>query len=305
MTHTRATSHSHPNIALIKYWGKSDIANNIPTNASLSLSLNKLTSTTTIEFSSTTNDEFFLDDKPTKIKERMHVLIKHFKDISKNQKSISIKSVNNFPHSCGLASSASGFSALVKALDNFYNTNLSEVELSKLARYGSGSAARSIATGVVKWVGEYAWSVGDWKELKVFNVVLDKQVKKVSSTDGMIRTVLTSNLFKYRLLNVDDKIKLAEKYISERDFISLGELSMRESNEMHAIFLDTFPPIMYLNEESLGVIEAVHYANEKDFKMFYSFDAGPNPFIFVLENNYEDVLNYFTNVLKHEIIEAR
>ncbi|KAM0675295.1 hypothetical protein GVAV_001120 [Gurleya vavrai] len=161
-----ATATSHPNIALIKYWGKKDVSQNIPTNESLSISLPKLKTTTEISYTEKTEDEFYLDEKSLKINDKMKTIIKIFKEKANDHQNIKIISNNNFPHSCGLASSASGFSALVKALNLFYQTKLNDYELTRIARFGSGSAARSIAQGVVKWKDEDAWKVCDYEELK-------------------------------------------------------------------------------------------------------------------------------------------
>ncbi|KAM0675296.1 diphosphomevalonate decarboxylase [Gurleya vavrai] len=80
---------------------------------------------------------------------------------------------------------------------------------------------------------------------------------------------------------------------------------MQESNEFHATCLDSFPPIFYLSDKSKEIIHEVFNYNEKEFKLFYSFDAGTNPFIFVLKENYEEAVNYFTKKLNLKIIEAR
>lgn len=282
---------SHPNIALIKYVGKKDPINNIPTNPSISILLPKLVTETTIEKSC--QDEFYLDGEKQIIGEKMFRFIQRFKTMSNDSSGIKIKSKNNFPHSCGLASSASGYSALVKALNNYYDLGLSTIEMIKLARLGSGSACRSIEDGISKWDGEIAYKIGNWDELRIFNLVIAGGRKKVGSTEAMSRTVKTSSLFKYRLENIDEKIRMTEKYLKEKNFTKLGELVMKESNEIHAVFLDSYPPILYLEEKSMQIIDEVFRMNEVEFKVFYSFDAGPNPFIFVLDKHFDEVYSHF------------
>ncbi|KAM0677978.1 diphosphomevalonate decarboxylase [Binucleata daphniae] len=304
MTKKTVTATSHSNLALIKYWGKLDISNNIPTNASISVLLPKLVTETEIAYNCEAYDIFMLDNVNKTINDKMKTLIKHFKNIANDDRNITIKSNNNFPHSCGMASSASGFSALVKALNNFYETNIPLDELCNLARYGSGSAARSMHDGIVKWDKDGVEYIGRWDELRAFIIVINDSVKKIGSTEGMIRTVKTSKLFQYRLQHIDKKIQQALDYIKTKDFVNLGDLVMRESNEIHAIFLDTFPPILYLNNESMNVINHVLELNKNEFKAFYTFDAGSNPTIFVLEKNYNEVYEYF-KTKDYKIIEGK
>lgn len=307
MSKWKAEAVSFPNIALIKYWGKHDIKNNIPTNSSISLSLPKLITKTTITESGSDKDKdiFYLDGEVFPINERMERVIGIFKATQNASASIRIESHNAFPHSCGLASSASGISALVKALNIFYSTGLNARELSEIARIGSGSACRSIENGLIEWINTYAVKVGDWEDLKVFVIVLDGVKKNVGSTEGMIRTASTSSLFQHRLGRIDEKIQDVELFVKEKRFGDLGLLVMRESNELHAVCMDSLPPILYLNSESIRMTNEIMKLNEREFVAFYSFDAGPNPFVFVLEKNYQFVYNHFRIKLGCKTIEAR
>lgn len=289
------TATSHPNIALIKYWGKKDKKENIPTNPSISVTLTKLITTTTIL--ETQNDEFILDGKKEKIPERMKKVIDLFKNKANYKSGLKIDSKNSFPHSCGLASSASGYSALVKALDGFFNLNISKKDLSKFARFGSGSASRSIFDGFVilkevdkEFVSE---KICDWKEIRVMVLILNSKIKKVPSTEGMIRTVETSTLFQKRLEGVEKKIQKMTQFVKERNFEQMALLTMKDSNEIHATCLDSFPPIFYLNEMSFGVVEMVNEINKDGIKVGYTFDAGSNAFLITKECFYEEVKSKF------------
>lgn len=304
MTFKKAEATSFPNIALIKYWGKLDVENNIPTNSSISISLPKLITKTKICKSETETDIFYLDGKPFPINKKMQRVIDFFKLKTFDNTSILIDSHNEFPHSCGLASSASGISALVKALNIYYNTTLSVQQLSEIARIGSGSACRSIENGLVKWINTYAVKVDDWKELKIFVIILDGVKKNVGSTEGMIRSFNTSSMFKNRLSKIDDKIEKVEIYVKNRNFKDLGILVMKDSNELHAVCMDSYPPILYLNDESIKITNEVMKINQDEFVAFYSFDAGPNPFIFMLEENYVNVYQHFKSI-GYKIIDAR
>jgi diphosphomevalonate decarboxylase len=283
---------SHPNLALIKYWGKKDVAQNIPSNMSVSIPLTGLTSETTVESSET--DEFSLDGKKLEIKERMRAVIDAFRKRAGDSGSIRIASRNNFPSSCGLASSASGFAALVLALDSYYGLSLAEEELSKMARLGSGSASRSIPQGIVVYKGLSSRHLCFWPELRVLSIMLCSRPKKVSSTEGMLRTAATSHFYRERLARVDENADEIAECILRRDFAKVAEMTMRDSNEMHAVFMETYPPIRYITDEGFGVIEKCHAFNRDGIKVAYTFDAGPNPFLITLAPHMETVMEHFS-----------
>lgn len=290
---------SNPNIAIIKYWGKENIESNICSNPSISFQLSKLTTDTSISYSS--KDEFIFENISSGFNYKIQYITDLFKKTVNDYTPIKIESVNNFPHSCGIASSASGYSALVLALDKFYDTNFSEKDLSILARKCSGSGSRSIPKNIVLCTKEYSYTIGDWKDMKILLININSDPKKVSSTEGMKITQNTSFFYKERLTRVDEKIKLCTEYIKTRDHQSLFKLIMRESNEIHSIMFESYPPIRYINDEGFSIMEKVHEFNNPEIRIAYTFDAGTNPFIFVLEKDVEEVKNYFKN---YKIIEC-
>lgn len=287
----KAVATSNPNIAIIKYWGKEDIGSNICANQSISFRLNKLTTKTSVLYSDC--DEFIFNGEPAPFNEKIRYVVQLFRKMVDNFMPVRIESENNFPHSCGIASSASGFSALVLALDKFYETNFSERDLSMLARECSGSSSRSIPKNIVLCNKEYSYTIGEWKEMKILLINISSAPKKVSSTEGMVRTQETSFFYKERLSRIDDKIDLCKEYIKTRDHQSLFKMIMRESNEIHAIMFESFPPIRYISDKGFSIMERVHEFNKKEIKIAYTFDAGTNPFIFVLEKDLEEVKKYF------------
>eukprot|EP00866_Antonospora_locustae_P000855 jgi/Antlo1/855/1966 len=293
---------SHPNIAFVKYWGKRDIENNIALNSSISVTANKLTTTTRVCKSCA--DEMFIDGVKTEMSNRHVAVVSVFKQKAGYNGNIRITSENNFPNSCGLASSASGFAALVLALDDFFGLHLDKKELSILARIGSGSASRSIFDGIVACEYGYSYKVCDWEDLRAFVVIVKGSAKPIGSTHGMMRTVCTSTLFQERLRNIDNKIRQAMEYVKDKNFEKLALLTMRESNEMHAVCLDSWPPIMYLTEESFKIIDLCLKYNENDVRVAYTFDAGPNAFILTLNKYLEPVLDFFRKSVAHKIVIA-
>jgi diphosphomevalonate decarboxylase len=127
-----------------------------------------------------------------------------------------------------------------------------------------------------------------WPTMRALILVVSAEKKGVSSTSGMQITVATSDLFKRRAeVVVPQHMRLMEKAILEKDFVSFGTVTMKDSNSFHATCADTFPPIFYLNDVSKAAIRVVEDINKKAGKIIsaYTFDAGPNAVIYFEEEN--------------------
>lgn len=137
-----------------------------------------------------------------------------------------------------------------------------------------------------------------WPEMRIIVLVVNDCRKKYSSTSGMKKTTETSTLIQHRAKNVvDQRIKTITKAILNKDFESFAETTMKDSNQMHAICMDTFPPCVYMNDTSHAIVNLVHSYNEyrKGQKVAYTFDAGPNACIYLLQSEVEQfisVVNY-------------
>ena len=214
-----------------------------------------------------------------------------------------IVSENNFPTAAGLASSAAGFAALVRAIANLYELPSSPTDLSRIARQGSGSACRSLFGGYVAWqmgskddgsdsVAVEVKPAGHWPTMRALILVVSAEKKGVSSTSGMQITVATSELFEHRATVVVPRhMKIMEEAIEKKDFAAFATVTMKDSNSFHATCADTFPPIKYLNDISYAAIRVVEDINKKAGKIIaaYTFDAGPNAVIYFEEENLDVV----------------
>jgi diphosphomevalonate decarboxylase len=111
----------------------------------------------------------------------------------------------------------------------------------------------------------------------------------------MQETVRTSELLQHRVKQVPGRMENMQKAIMDKDFEAFGHLTMMDSNQFHAVCLDTYPPIFYLNETSHRIINAVHKINAemKRTVAAYTFDAGPNAVLYLLEQDLEQVLHTF------------
>ena len=121
-----------------------------------------------------------------------------------------------------------------------------------------------------------------WPELRILVCVVCKDEKSMPSTAGMQCSVRTSGLMQHRLAHVSTRVAQITKAIADRNFPEFAVLTMRDSNEMHAVCLDTYPPISYLSDTSHNIIRAVHSFNDQSdvVRAAYTFDAGPNAVLF-------------------------
>ena len=168
---------------------------------------------------------------------------------------IRVSSINTFPTAAGLASSAAGYACLVFALAQLFGAKESYPgELTGIARQGSGSACRSLYGGLVRWdkgtradgKDSFALQIADenhWPEMRTLIMVVSDAKKDTSSTAGMVNSVLTSPLLRYRAESlVAGRVAELEAAFLAKDFNKFGELTMKDSNQFHATCLDTFPP---------------------------------------------------------------
>jgi len=303
-----STVEATPNIAVVKYWGKRDEKLILPQEGSLSFTMDEqLKTRTSVMFSpKLKQDEFWLNGKKMDLtdkdtSERLgQIDIVRQKAGTKDR--ALIVSLNCFPTAAGFASSAAGMAALACAASKAAGLNLSTKELSILARLGSGSACRSVLGGFVEWKkgaksdgsDSYAEQIAPhthWPEIRNVIAVVDAGKKKVSSRAGMKQTVLTSPLFKARLAYLPKLIDDMKKAVLAKDFAAFGEMTMRESSNMHAVMLDTWPPILYLNDWSKQIMYAVADYNSAagETAAAYTFDAGPNAHVYTTGKQVDSV----------------
>ncbi|KAK4054291.1 diphosphomevalonate decarboxylase [Microbotryomycetes sp. JL221] len=323
-----ATCTAPVNIAVVKYWGKRDTKLILPTNSSLSVTLSQdhlrsLTSAQIVQDSS--NDRLWLNGQEEDIQPggRTETCLKEMRRMRKQIEdqnpslpkianfAVHIASENNFPTAAGLASSASGLSALIATLSELYkleSNGVTRSDLSRIARQGSGSACRSMFGGYVSWdMGQQsdgsdsvAYQVAErqhWPDMQALILVVSDHKKGTSSTSGMQRTVETSALLQHRITNVvPQRMKLMEQAIRNKDFDTFAKHTMADSNQFHAVCLDTEPPIFYMNDVSRSIIalvteyNRVSLANEGRLKAAYTYDAGPNAVIYALKQDIQEIL---------------
>ncbi|MFD2210331.1 diphosphomevalonate decarboxylase [Virgibacillus halophilus] len=306
----KATAKAHTNIALIKYWGKRDDTLILPTNNSLSLTLDGFYTTTTVSFrQELKQDVFYLNDEAVTgaAFDRVTVFLDLVRSMAEKPDLFAeIKSTNEVPTAAGFASSASGFAALAAAAARAIGLDLSKSELSQLTRQGSGSACRSIYGGFAEWEqGEnkdgsdsYAVQVAPqnhW-DIRVAAVVLSDKTKRISSREGMKRTVDTSPFFDGWIGSIPSDLKRIKEGIAARDFTVVGEIAEANCLRMHATTLGAAPPFMYWLDGTVTVMQAVQAMRSEGIPAYFTIDAGPNVKVLYLPENEDVVLQKLRHI---------
>lgn len=282
----KAKAQAPANIAFIKYWGKRDGKLRIPANSSISMNLSNAYTVTTVEFDSKIKGDTIVIDNRKIIgdeKERISQHLTRIRKLAKIKSFTKVVSQNNFPKASGIASSASGFAALTLAASKAANLNLSEKELSILARLGSGSACRSIPDGFVEWEegsssqSSYAHSLypPDYWAICDLVVIVGEASKKVSSTEGHV-IAESSPFYKPRIEGIKDKIKDLKNALKNKDFTKFGETLEAEALNMHTVMMTSKPPLYYWQPETLKIMLAVIELRNKGIEAYFTIDAGPN-----------------------------
>ncbi len=316
---------SPSNIALVKYWGKKE--NQISENPSISFTLNDCKTTTKLSFSKRENTDSFSfevfldeekkDDFKPKIEtffKRVEVYLPFLKDYH-----FKIETSNTFPHSSGIASSASGMSALASCLMSL-ERSLSEVEItdkyftqkaSFLARLGSGSACRSLEGDLVVWGKhkeidgssdlfgtKYPYEVHtNFKNYQDTILLVDKGEKQVSSTVGhnlMHGHPFANERFKQAHQNISSLMKILK--LGDLDaFIKIVE---SEALTLHAMMMTSMPYFILMKPNTLEIINKIWAYREKtDSKICFTLDAGANVHVLYPENECEQVCEFIKNEL--------
>lgn len=319
------TCTSPSNIALVKYWGKRPVQ--IPENASISFTLDNCKTTTGLHYKkrNVAGDNFdfdlFFEGKPKpdfkpKIQsffERTYKYLPFLKEYT-----FTIKTTNTFPHSSGIASSASGMSALsycLMQLEQSINPNISEAEIlrksSFLARLGSGSACRSIQGPVTVW-GKHPDIKGSNDAYAVpfpFSIhqnfdnyqdtilLIDKEEKQVSSTVG--HDLMHGHPFAAkRFEQASGNIVLLKEILQSGDLDDFVRVVESEALTLHAMMMTSLPYFILMKPNTLSVIQKIwEYRNATGSKVCFTLDAGANVHVLYPDSEKNQVLRFITSEL--------
>ena len=283
---TTATALANSNIALIKYWGNRDNELRLPANGNLSMNLDGLFTRTKVTFSASLEaDSLRIGDEQVTGPglERVSTFLNLVRQMAGIKEFAGIVSENNFPSGTGIASSASAFAALALASSKAADLELSDTQLSRLARRGSGSASRSIPGGFVEWTmstgdhDSYATSIAPpnhW-DLADCVAIVSTEHKKTGSADGH-PLAPTSPFQETRVADAPRRLDLCRRAVMDRDFDALAAVVELDSDMMHAVMMTSNPALFYWQPASIAVMESVRSWRKSGMPVCYTVDAGPN-----------------------------
>ena len=314
------------NIALIKYWGKSEPQ--IPKNASISFTLNNCHTITSIDFSKksntseTTFELFFEGEKKEAFKPKIAQFFDRIKEYCPYifEYDMVIDSMNSFPHSSGIASSASGLSAIamcLMSLEKELNPNLTEKFINQkasfLARLGSGSASRSIEGPLVVW-GEHPAIEGSsdlfgvkfpfaihsiFENYQDAILLVDKGEKQVSSTVG--HNLMHKHPYAdQRFIQANDNLTKISEILQIGDIDAFINIVESEALTLHAMMLTSNPYFILMKPNTLEIIHKIwEFRKDTGSKVCFTLDAGANVHVLYPEKEKEKVNNFIKSTLSN------
>jgi len=283
---TTATAEANPNIAFIKYWGNRDNILRLPVSGSISMNLDGLFTRTSVKFQTSLSADTLIingNEVTGKGLDRVSYILDIIRGMADIYDHAEVLTENNFPSGAGIASSASAFAALALAGSKAANLDLSEPELSRLARRGSGSASRSIPSGFVEWQmgtteeDSFSFSIAepDHWELVDCIAIVSAAHKKTGSTEGHA-IAPTSPLQDARVADASRRLDICRNAILNKDFDAFASIVELDSDMMHSVMMTSTPALHYWSPASLAVMSAVRQWRDEGLSACYTVDAGPN-----------------------------
>lgn len=300
------------NIAWTKYWGKKDLQKGI--NASLSMPLKNCSTKSKVEFSfgesASKGPEvslIFEGENKSDFLPKINTFFERAKELYPfigELKSVRITSENTFPHSSGIASSASAFAALALAMEEVMakieSSDLCIERASSAARLGSGSACRSFHAGFTLWGllngrGSEEHGVKIEKVESSFEKIYDaicivsSKEKAVGSSAG--HALMENHPYKEaRIAQANENTKALLKWLDEGNIEKAGEVLEEEALALHGLMATSRPSYILMRPETLAIIEKVQeFRRDRSAQVYFTLDAGPNPHIIYFESSKEIV----------------
>ncbi len=284
----KARARARANIAFAKYWGKADLELNLPAVPSLSMTLDRLVTDTTVRFDDALDaDRVSLDGRDATEGERARIveLLDRVRETSGSRRFAHVESENHFPTAAGLASSASGFAALAGAATVAAGMEYDAHLVSRMARRSSASAARSVWGGFVELAagtpGDDTLAAAPLKGPEHWDVRLvvgltAKGEKEVGSTTGMERSRKTSPLYEAWIEKAPILATRIREGLLARDLSAVGPAMEQSTMAFHACAMTSNPPIMYWHPTTLAVLASIRKLRDQGVEVYATMDAGPH-----------------------------
>lgn len=296
---------AHPNVALVKYWGKRGGRGNLPAMGSLSLTLGFLATRTTVRFGGAGEQDVLTLNGQENARDlkRVQDCLAPLRRRAEASVVAAVDSRNDFPTGAGLASSASGMAALALAGASALGLAEDFALLGRAAMAGSGSAPRSLHGGFVllsidpqgRWCCKSLLPADAWP-LKVAVAVTDAGAKETDSRSGMELTRRTSPFYKAWLGSQQADLEDARAAVAQRDFGRLAELSEGNCLRMHAAAMGASPPLVYFNGATVECMHRVKVLARDGRGVFFTVDAGPQVKAVCLPEAFDEVCDVLGQV---------
>ena len=322
----KVTWQSPSNIALVKYWGKKE--NQIPANPSVSFTLDYCKTTTSLSFQKKAKPSdnfdfelFFEDEKKESFRPKIEQFFSRIEAYLPFLKeySFTIHTSNSFPHSSGIASSASGMSALalcLMSLEKELNPTMTEEfftrKASFLARLGSGSACRSIERELVVWGDheiegssdlfgvKYPYEVHkNFKDYQDVILLVDKGEKQVSSTVG--HDLMNGHPFaERRFEQAHENLSKLREIFKSGDLKAFTEVVESEALTLHAMMMTSNPYFLLMKPNTLAIINKIfNFRQKTGFHPCFTLDAGANVHLLFPKKEKEAIVKF----IEEELVE--
>lgn len=284
MTPRSVTCVAPSNIALSKYWGKLDVPGNVPAVPSLSVTLEGLSTTTTVRFDDALAEDVLVlggERQSGRPLARVVAMLDEVRTAAKLGARAHVSSTNDFPTASGLASSASGFAALALAASAAAGLDTTPSSVAPLARRASASAARSLFDGFAELDGGEG-KTGDARmvagptalDLVVLVAVTTEAAKSVASTEGMLRTRHESPYYAAWLAEAPRVHARLRAALLAGDFSEVGMLAERSALAMHASAMAA--GVVFVSGPTLAALATVTSGRAAGLEAYATIDAGPH-----------------------------
>jgi phosphomevalonate decarboxylase len=311
----KVTVIAHPIQELIKYHGLRRPRDRIPYHDSISVCVQALSTTTTVEtLEKPEESRFIINGKKAygQDEERMEIVLGKLRALAKFHGGFRVVSENSLKMGKGLGFSASGFAALGLSASRALGLCLDGVSLSEIVRLGAGSSTRSLAGGFAIWYADkkgrsYAEQIR-WPEDVDFSMVIVPIHSEVK-TDEAHAEVLSSPLFKARCRNIRALLKKMKKAIEKGDTATIGLLAEEDSLNLHAITMTGKSRMLLWEPDTIRVIRELIKKKNNGLQAWYSMDTGPSVFINTYKENSRTIAKCldeigFKNVMVSEVGES-
>lgn len=291
---------SYINIAIVKYWGKKEFNPYlIPYQSSISILSKRLYTET--EILESDKDLFYLNDVLQDELETKKIFAFVDKVVNKRNK-ICIKSNNFVPTAAGLASSASAYSALTKALNRYYNLKLTNNEMAKISTMGSGSAGRSFYNIAAFDNKGNIYELETNLNLSMLAIIINDEKKKISSRLAM-KISQNSVIFNKWVKRANNDFIKMKKALKENNIKNIGEIMEKNTIFMHNTTFRSNPSFSFLTNETYHIIKLIKRIRKKyNIDIYFTMDAGPNVKLLYLKEDEKKILEILNKYIDKRIL---